>query len=107
MPTFEILYFAGCPAYRRARLNAQRAVAGSAADLKMVLVRHMRDAKALNFHGSPTVRLDGVDIDTEGLARFPEVGLYSRAYRWQGKEYDVPPEAMIRQRLATAAPPKP
>jgi hypothetical protein len=102
MPTLEILYFAGCPAYRRARQNAQRAIAGTQAELKMVLVRHMRDAAALDFHGSPTVRVDGKDVDPDGLSGLPEVGLYSRAYRWQGKDYDVPPEAMIAARVRGA-----
>ncbi|HKZ60663.1 MAG TPA: hypothetical protein VJ547_12585, partial [Candidatus Thermoplasmatota archaeon] len=76
MPTVEILFFAGCPSYRKARENALRAIAaaGGEAKLKMTLVRHKRDATLLEFHGSPTVRLDGRDIDPEGLAQAPPVG---------------------------------
>ena len=65
----------------------------------MVRVRHDRDAAALNFHGSPTVRVGGKDIDEAGLAASPEVGLYSRAYRWDGKSYDAPPPEMVRRAI--------
>lgn len=102
MLTVEILYFAGCPSYRKARENALRAIAaaGGAVDLKMTLVRHERDAKALDFHGSPSLRIDGRDIDPEGLGRAVEVGLVSRPYRFNGLAFSAPPEAMIREALA-------
>lgn len=109
MPQVEILFFAGCPAYRRARERALAAMkgAGMADEPTMTLVRHARDAKALDFHGSPTVRIDGRDIDPAGLAKSPEVGLYSRVYRWKGKTYDAPPEEMIRGAVAAAFKPSP
>lgn len=104
MTEVEILYFAGCPAYRRTIERAQRAAKaeGQPVDIRMVLVRHAKDARALDFHGSPTVRVGGRDIDPEGVARSPEVGLYSRSYRWRKKEYDAPPEEMIREALRAA-----
>jgi hypothetical protein len=105
MPTVEILYFAGCPSYRKARENALRAIAagGVEAKLKMTLVRHARDASALDFHGSPTVRIDGTDIDPEGLSKAPEVGLLSRGYTFERRTFAEPPEAMIREALLRAA----
>ena len=107
MAVVEILYFAGCPAYRRAREHAVSAMeaAGHPGDLKMVRVRHARDAQDLDFHGSPTVRVGGRDIDPEGLARSPAVGLYSRPYRWNGKDFDAPPVEMIREALRRNAAP--
>jgi len=105
VPTVEILFFAGCPSYRKARENALRAIAaaGGEAKLKMTLVRHKRDATLLEFHGSPTVRLDGRDIDPEGLAQAPPVGLVSRPYRYKGALSSAPPESMIREALRKAA----
>jgi hypothetical protein len=97
----EILYFAGCPAYRRAReraIDAMRA-AGLPGNPAMLRVRHARDAAALDFHGSPTLRVRGRDIDPAGLADFPEVGLFSRTYRWKGKSYDAPPAEMVAAAL--------
>lgn len=104
MTDVQILYFAGCPAYRRTIERTQRAVkaAGLSAPIRMVLVRHAKDARALDFHGSPTLRIEGRDIDPEGAARSPEVGLYSRSYRWKKKEYDGPPEEMILEALRAA-----
>ena len=101
----EILYFAGCPSYRKARENALRAIAaaGGEAKLKMTLVRHERDARALDFHGSPSLRIDGRDIDPEGLGRAVEVGLVSRPYRFNGRAFGAPPEAMIGEALVRAA----
>jgi hypothetical protein len=102
----EILYFAGCPAYRRARehvIEAMRAL-GLSEDPVMVRVRHGRDASALDFHGSPTVRVGGRDVDAEGLAASAEVGLYSRNYRWNGKAYDAPPVDMVRAALEPRPP---
>lgn len=105
----EILYFAGCPAYRRTIERAQRAAKaeGLPVAVRMVLVRHAKDARALNFRGSPTVRVGGRDIDPEGAERSPEVGLYSRSYRWKKKEYDAPPEEMIREALRAGGLPAP
>jgi hypothetical protein len=104
MPSVELLYFAGCPAYRRARaqvIAAMRAE-GAAGEPTMTCVRHARDAQALRFHGSPTVRIGGVDVDPAGEAAHPEVGLYSRAYTWRGKTVDAPPADMVRAALAAA-----
>lgn len=105
MLTVEVLYFAGCPAYRRARNQVLAAIQGSGveAQLKMVLVRNERDAKDLAFHGSPTVRIGGCDIDPAGLERSPDIGLYSRAYAWKKGACDAPPEAMVREALLAAA----
>src|SRR6476660_7180667 len=98
MPRVEILYFAGCPAYRRARQRTIAAMhdAGVEGAPVMRCVRHLRDARDLDFHGSPTVRVDGRDVDAAGVAKSPEVGLYSRSFLWKGKNYDAPPEEMIR-----------
>ena len=104
MPNVELLYFVGCPAYRRARkaaIDAMRA-AGLDGGPAMVLVRHERDARALDFHGSPTVRIDGRDVDPEGLARSAAVGLYSRTFTWRGKTFDTPPGEMIASALRRA-----
>jgi hypothetical protein len=101
MPTVELLYFAGCPAYRRARQHVVAAMkaAGAGEAPTMVLVRNERDARALDFHGSPTVRVDGRDIDPDGLAKSPEVGLYSRSFAWAGKAFDAPPAEMVAAAL--------
>lgn len=107
MTVVEILFFAGCPAYRRARLRVLKQLAelGLAWEVRMIRIRHLRDAKDRDFHGSPTVRVDGRDIEPAWAARSAEVGLYSRTFQWKKREYDVPPEEMLREFFLANRPP--
>lgn len=61
----EILYFPGCPnrepAARRVRDVAARE--GLAAEILEIDVSDERMATALGFLGSPTIRIDGLDIE--------------------------------------------
>jgi hypothetical protein len=104
----EILYFAGCPAYRRTRERVLNVVRDLRLpwQLKMVLVRHERDARDLRFHGSPTVRVDGADIDPAWLSKSAGPGLYCRPYRWKNGEFDAPPEEMLREVFAARRHPR-
>jgi hypothetical protein len=104
-PAVELLYFVGCPAYRRARERTLRAMAeaGLKAHLTMTRVRSDREAAALAFPGSPTVRVNGNDVDPEGAARMGNAGLVSREYAWNGKREDVPPEELLRRAIAAAS----
>lgn len=104
-PAVELLYFVGCPAYRRARERTLSvlASAGRPGELSMVRVRSEREAKQLAFPGSPTVRVGGLDIDPEGAAAMGGTGLVSRFYVWKGRREDIPPEAMLRRALDAAA----
>ena len=97
----ELLYYAGCPAYRRARQSVLKALeeTGLTIEVHMVRVRHHREALAMDFRGSPTVRIDGVDIDPEGLAKAGPPGLYSRTFRYKGHDLDSPPLELLRERL--------
>lgn len=108
MPRVELLYFVGCPAYRRAREHVIEAMkqAGVAGAIEMKCVRHARDARDLDFHGSPTVRVDGRDVDPAGVVKSPEVGLYSRSFVWKGKTFDAPPVEMVKAALTSAGPPR-
>ena len=60
----ELLYFNGCPTYRRAETVLDRVLAeeGVEADLEMVVVNTDEEAERLRFPGSPTIRVDGRDL---------------------------------------------
>jgi len=105
MTTVEILYYAGCPAYRRTRSRVLEALGqlGIKADLSMVLIRNLRDAGDRDFHGSPTVRVEGRDLDPAGLRTTPDVALVSRTFLWRGKKYDAPPLEMVVEFLRPLA----
>jgi hypothetical protein len=103
----ELLYFDGCPSAAAAEALLRRILAeeGRTPRLTKILVRTPEQAAAVRFLGSPTVRVDGLDIEP---ARTDEPGgaLSCRLYRTERGESGVPPEALLRaavQRLAPAA----
>lgn len=81
----QVLYFEGCPHHRPTLELARQAVAesGVAAELEEVEVRDQADAERLRFLGSPTVRVDGVDIEPGAAAR-TEFALSCRMYGSSG-----------------------
>ena len=67
----EILYFEGCPNHRPTVELVRRSIdeCGVSAQLKEVKVRDDEDARRLRFLGSPTVRVNGVDVEPDAEAR--------------------------------------
>ncbi|HSN10891.1 MAG TPA: thioredoxin family protein [Propionibacteriaceae bacterium] len=73
-------YFDDCPSWRITgqRLRAALASAGHSEPISYVRVETDEDAERLQFHGSPTILVDGRDpFETSGLT----VGLSCRVYR--------------------------
>ena len=64
--------------------------------IQMIAVANDQDAALLEMHGSPTIRIDGLDIDPESAG---EIGLAPRAY---GDEGPVPSKARIRRAVERA-----
>lgn len=60
----ELLYFDGCPTYRGTEETLKRVLAGEDMDAEVELVAVNTDEEAgrLRFPGSPTVRIDGLDL---------------------------------------------
>lgn len=98
--TIEILYFDGCP-HALAAIHLARAVvaeADAAVDVREVCVETEDDALRLSFLGSPTVRVDGRDVDPEAEGR-EDFGLQCRVYA-VGSGFDgLPPATWIRTAL--------
>ncbi len=61
----EVLYLPGCNAHGSVVEMAREVVQalGLAADIEEILVRSQAEAERLRFLGSPSVRVDGVDIE--------------------------------------------
>jgi hypothetical protein len=61
----EIFYFEGCPNYKPAseRLRAVIHQEGTSADVDEIGVPNEAAARDLGFLGSPTIRINGVDIE--------------------------------------------
>lgn len=100
----EILYFEGCPNYAEARALVERI----AADLQVLVevdlieVADAGAAAALGFLGSPSVRVNGRDVepDVEGQ-RDPSFSC--RIYRTENGLSAQPCEAWIREAAAARA----
>ena len=84
MTRVEILYFDGCPNHEPARALVERVAA------------------ELRFLGSPTVRVDGRDVEPGAAARH-EFVLSCRVYRTEQGLAGQPDEAWIREALTGAA----
>ncbi len=64
----ELLYFDGCPSWQAALENLHTALAKAGIDDPVELVRVESDEEALRqrFQGSPTIRVDGLDLFPAG-----------------------------------------
>lgn len=77
----ELLYFDGCPSSERflPRLRELMAEAGIGDDVQMRRIESPEAAVAERFLGSPTVRVDGIDIEPGAETR-RDFGLKCRLY---------------------------
>jgi hypothetical protein len=96
----ELLYWDGCPSVTEARaLLTEVLVARGVTELivEREIVTH-DDAVAARFPGSPTIRIDGVDIDQAGAdTRF---SLSCRIYRLpDGRVSPVPSRQQLEEAL--------
>ena len=77
----EFLYWEGCPSYPEARQLLEDVLAEREidADVNVREVRSQAEAEELRFPGSPTIRVDGRDVDPDGASARP--ALLCRIYR--------------------------
>ena len=61
----ELFYFTDCPSWERALENLEEAMRleGVGVPIQRVLVPSVEDAERYRFLGSPTIRIDGVDLE--------------------------------------------
>jgi hypothetical protein len=92
----EFLYWEDCPSHERA-LELLRQVLRDASlpdTVRIVEIETDEEAEELMFPGSPTIRVNGVDIEPD--VDDAVVGLTCRAYRDSGgKISPLPPREMI------------
>ena|SRR5215218_5807843 len=103
-PRVEILYFAGCPNQEPALALVERLAdeLGLDPEIHLVEVSDPDAAVALRFLGSPTVRVDGVDVEPGAQPR-REFALSCRIYRSERGVAEQPEEAWVREALTQAA----
>jgi len=95
----ELLYFEGCPGHRSVLPVLERLVAEAGAELRQRPIETPEEVAAERFLGSPSVRVNGVDVEA-GADRRAGFGLECRLYRTADGLARMPPEEWIAAALA-------
>ena len=103
-PLVEILYFDGCPNHEPAVALVERIdrELGTRAEVRLVNVPDRKVANRLRFLGSPTIRVDGVDVDPLTEQR-SDYALSCRIFTTADGPAGQPEERWVRDALAAAA----
>ena len=100
----EFLYWEECPSHGEAwdRLQAVLKEKGLKAEVVRIEIRTDQDAWQWDFCGSPTIRINGRDIDPVG-AEVQRVGLNCRIYHApEGRVTPMPSDELIRKAIEEA-----
>lgn len=93
----EFLYFDSCPGHKQALINLKAALQESKIKADLVLINVTTEAQAtqVGFQGSPSIRVNGKDLDgrNEGHA------YGCRIYQIGGKITPTPTKEFIREKL--------
>lgn len=94
----EVLYFEGCPNHPPAvdRLKKVLQREGLPTGISEIEVKDVSTAKALKFFGSPTIRVNGLDIEIRSR------GIGEPAFACRCYPGGLPSEEMIRMALNEA-----
>jgi hypothetical protein len=103
-PRVEILYFDGCPSHEAARELVERVAAelDIEPETDLVEVCDPESAVRLRFLGSPTVRVDGRDVEP-GAEKRGDFILACRVYRTERGLSGQPDPGWVREALTEAA----
>ena len=97
----ELLFWEGCPSHPEAEALLRDVLAGSGVDAELEIreVTTQDEAEAERFPGSPTIRIDGRDVDPDGAGARPS--LTCRIYRLpDGRVSPVPSREQLEEALA-------
>jgi glutaredoxin len=116
----ELLYILDCPWCLKTKDLIRKSLEELAvkANIKEILIDSDKKARKYNFVGSPTIRINGKDIqekvnkgrclpceelaeETKGTTKFvkQECSCGCRVYLYKGKQYPYPPKEMIKEAI--------
>jgi hypothetical protein len=97
----ELLYFEGCPSVEQLQADLRELLigAGIGEDVELRRVESVEDAERERFLGSPTVRVNGRDVEP-GAEDRRDYGLKCRLYRRDGNATGAPPGRWIVEAIA-------
>jgi hypothetical protein len=99
--TIDFLYWSGCPSHPEARELLRDVLASRGVEAEVVEreVLTEEEAQELAFPGSPTIRVDGRDVDPEGASARP--ALTCRIYHLSdGRVSPVPSREQLEEAIA-------
>ena len=101
--TVELLYLPGCPNHEAAATLVQSVLRAQSmpAEFQEIVIRDYAEATAHAFPGSPTIRVNGQDIENVS-ARQLDVAFACRTYIVDGKPRGVPPRSWVEQAICAA-----
>ena len=102
----EVLYFDGCPGHERLLERVRDLVAADGITLQRRRIETVEEAEAAGFLGSPTVRINGVDIEP-GAQQRADFGLKCRLYPGLDGLSGLPPQEWIERAVREAIPAQP
>ncbi len=96
----EVLYFSGCPNHAPAieRVREALRTEGLSGEIVEIEVPDTESAQRLKFLGSPSVRVNSIDIEPEARSR-TEFGMMCRTYAVSGRGEGLPSREMLRQAI--------
>ena len=99
----ELLYVAGCPNHSPALSRVREALQqeGITAEIAQVEVPDAVTARSIGFPGSPTIRINGLDVEPSARSGH-SYGLSCRTYAVENYRSGVPPLAWIRAAIREA-----
>jgi len=96
--TLELLYFDGCPAHERLLPTLRALADANGVALRLRSIESVEDAERERFLGSPSVRVDGVDVEP-GADERRDYGLKCRLYPAAGEQPGLPRREWIEHAL--------
>lgn len=96
--TLEVLYFDGCPSHEALLPTLEELACAYDVELVALRVETDADAQDARFLGSPSVRVDGEDIEVAARTR-ADFGLKCRLYRSAAGQSGLPPREWIERAL--------
>ena len=96
----HVLYFEGCPGHRPAVALVRQVLSDLKVEARVeeVGVRDAAEAAGLRFLGSPTIQVNGIDIEPGAEARF-DYAMCCRMYGASG----IPSRAMVEIAIRESA----
>lgn len=103
--TIDFYYWAECPSHDEALARLRRVLAEERVADEVAVHEILSDdeAEELEFPGSPTIRINGLDVDPEGVDAEEGYALSCRVYHTtDGRITPLPPVDLLRARVRSA-----